>query len=178
MCLFFNTKLLPLVHASHPTWLPSSLFLLWLQPNNESPKPIQLSTWGRSGHAPLDSPAVAFCCRHCFEAGCSGTWAASGVRSCQRGGALSHILSHHTCLALPIPLSHCITLSVCVTCLRRWATLSAAAACYQSLRQGELKMSWVRACKTDWWPCCHPAGLCGLSSTHILGLPSSSAHPD
>lgn len=70
--------------------------------------------WGRSGHAPLTSPGVACCCRHYFEAGCSGKWAASGVRSYQRGAALSHMPSHHTCLALPLPYLT-VSLSVCVT---------------------------------------------------------------
>lgn len=59
----------------------------------------------------------------------------------------------------PTPSSHCITLTVCDLAHRRWTTLPATAACYQSPRQGELKMSWVHACKTDRWPRCHPADL-------------------
>lgn len=52
--------------------------------------------------------------------------------------------------------------------LRRGTTLSATAACYQSHRQGELRMSRVHACKTHRWPCCHPAGLsCFLPLTSL-----------
>lgn len=130
-----------------------------MQSNNESPKPFQLSMWGSSGHAPLGSPGAAFYYRDCFEAGCSGLWAAGGVRSCHRGAALSHMPSHHTYPALPTPLSHCITLPVCVI----WPLGDGQRCLLQlpatNLPDRELRMSWVHACETDRWPCCHPAHL-------------------
>lgn len=60
-----------------------------------------------------------------------------------------------TCLAItPASLPHSLislhhSHSLCDLAHRRWETLSATAACYQSPRQGELRMSWVHACKTD-----------------------------
>lgn len=158
------------------TPLPSYPFLFWLQPNNESPKPFQLSMWGRSGHAPLGSPGVAFYCRDCFEAPCSGTWAANGVRSCQRGAALPHMPSHHTCLALPYltaSLSQFVWSGplqmdniVCCSCL--------------------LPISWTRRAEDALGPCLWDRQMAMLPScifillspTHILGFASSSAHPN
>lgn len=172
-----TSQILPATQLLLYTPLPSYLFLLWLQPNNESPKSFQLSMWGRSGHVPLGLPGVLFYCRDCFEATCSGTWAANGVRSCQRGAALSHMPSHHTSLVLPY-LTASLSQFVRST-LSRWTTLSAAAACYQSPGQGELRMFWVHACETDRWACCHPAHLsCFLPLTSLdfqVPLPTSAS---
>lgn len=80
----------------------------------------------------------------------------------------------HTCPAITsaslphslISLHH--SHSLCDLAHRRWTTLPATAACYQSPRQGELRMSWVHACETDRWPCCHPADLsCFLPLTSL-----------